>query len=47
MQVARDRLGGEALMVITVDSAVPSDVVAVLALETGANLVRSITLGTQ
>ena len=47
MQVARDRLGGEALMVITVDSAVPSDVVAVLALETGANLVRSITLGNQ
>jgi D-3-phosphoglycerate dehydrogenase len=46
MQVARDRRGGEALMVITVDSPVPSDVVAVLAMETGANLARSITLGT-
>lgn len=45
MQVARDRLGGEALMVITVDSPVPSDVVAVLAQETGANLARSVTLG--
>ncbi|MEK6648932.1 MAG: phosphoglycerate dehydrogenase [Actinomycetota bacterium] len=45
MQVARDHLGGEALMVITVDSSVPADVVALLARETGANLARSITLG--
>ncbi|HEX7404319.1 MAG TPA: phosphoglycerate dehydrogenase [Candidatus Nanopelagicaceae bacterium] len=45
MQVARDHLGGEALMVITVDSPVPGDVVAILAAETGANLARSITLG--
>jgi D-3-phosphoglycerate dehydrogenase len=47
MQVARDRLGGEALMVITVDSPVSSEVVAGLASETGANLARSITLGAQ
>lgn len=45
MQVARDHLGGEALMVITVDSLVPADVVALLTRETGANLVRSVTLG--
>jgi len=45
MQVARDHLGGEALMVITVDSPVPGNVLAVLASETGANLARSITLG--
>ena len=47
MQVARDQLGGEALMVITVDSPVSSEVVTVLASETGANLARSITLGAQ
>lgn len=47
MQVARNHLGGEALMVITVDSPVPAEVVEVLTLETGANMVRSVTLGSQ
>lgn len=47
MQVARDHLGGEALMAITVDSPVPSNIVEILALETGANIVRSVSLGAQ
>lgn len=47
MQVARNHLGGEALMVITVDSPVPAEIVEVLTLETGANMVRSVTLGSQ
>ena len=45
MQVARNHLGGEALMAITVDSPVSPDVLKDLSRETGANLVRSITLG--
>ncbi|MBI3428870.1 MAG: phosphoglycerate dehydrogenase [Actinobacteria bacterium] len=45
MQVARDHLGGEALMAITVDSSVAPVVLEDLSRETGANLVRSVTLG--
>jgi D-3-phosphoglycerate dehydrogenase len=45
MQVARNHEGGEALMAITVDSPVPPSVLDSLAKETGANLVRSVTLG--
>jgi D-3-phosphoglycerate dehydrogenase len=45
MQVARNHLGGEALMALTVDSPVSADVVDALVHDTGANLVRSVTLG--
>lgn len=45
MQVARNHMGGEALMALTVDSPVLLDVVEALHRETGANLVRSVTLG--
>lgn len=45
MQVARNHAGGEALMAITVDSPVVPAVLESLARETGANLVRSVTLG--
>lgn len=45
MQVARNHEGGEALMAITVDSPVMPAVLDSLAKETGANLVRSVTLG--
>lgn len=45
MQVARDHLGGNALMAITVDSPVAHSVLEDLTRETGANLVRSVTLG--
>ena len=45
MQVARSLQGGEALMALTVDSPVPSDVVEHLATITGADLARSVTLG--
>ena len=44
MQVARSAAGGEALMAITVDSAISPEVVAAVEKETGANLVRSVTL---
>lgn len=45
MQVARDHLGGHALMAITVDSPVERSVLDELSRETGSNLVRTITLG--
>jgi D-3-phosphoglycerate dehydrogenase len=44
MQVARNTAGGEALMAITVDSAVSDALVASVAKGTGAELVRSVTL---
>ena len=44
MQVARNKAGGEALMAITVDSAVSDALVASVAKGTGAELVRSVTL---
>ena len=45
MQVARNHAGGAALMVLTIDSSVPVDVLAALAKETGADITRSVTLG--
>jgi len=45
MQVARDHAGGAALMVITVDSPVPAEVLSSLAEQTGADLARSVNLG--
>ena len=44
MQVARDSAGGRALMAITVDSAIPKDMVATVAKETGAEMVRTVSL---
>ena len=44
MQVARDSAGGEALMALTVDSAVSEELIAAVAKETGAGSVRSVTL---
>ena len=44
MQVSRDAEGGNALMAITVDSAVSDAVLAAVKAETGATLVRSVTL---
>jgi D-3-phosphoglycerate dehydrogenase len=43
MQVARNQRGGEALMVLTVDSAIPADVLAKVAKETSATA-RFVTL---
>ena len=44
MQVARESAGGNALMALTVDSAVSDAVTDALKKETGADLVRSVTL---
>ncbi|CAB4537118.1 unannotated protein [freshwater metagenome] len=44
MQVARNRAGGEALMALNVDSSISAQVVAAVAKETGAELVRALTL---
>ncbi|MFI0260706.1 phosphoglycerate dehydrogenase [Streptomyces sp. NPDC017056] len=44
MQVARDTAGGEALVVLTVDQAVPSDVVTEIAREIRARSARSVDL---
>jgi len=44
MQVARSSAGGEALMALTVDSPVSADIAAKVAKESGAELVRSVTL---
>ncbi|NDC13174.1 MAG: phosphoglycerate dehydrogenase [Actinobacteria bacterium] len=44
MQVARDVAGGEALMAITVDSAIPQALISSVAKETGATLVRTVSL---
>ncbi|MEN9687445.1 MAG: hypothetical protein RL381_457 [Actinomycetota bacterium] len=44
MQVARESAGGNALMAITVDSAVSDAVADAVKKETGAELVRSVTL---
>lgn len=45
MQVARNHAGGAALMVITVDSPVPAEVLSSLAQQIGADLARSVNLG--
>ncbi len=44
MQVARNEAGGEALMAITVDSALSDSVLAQVKKEAGAKLARSVTL---
>jgi len=44
MQVARNAAGGEALMALTVDSLISDDLIAAVKKETGANVVRSVTL---
>jgi len=44
MQVARDKQGGEALMAITVDSSIDSDLVELVKNETGSHLARVATL---
>jgi D-3-phosphoglycerate dehydrogenase len=44
MQVARDTAGGDALMAITVDSAIPKEMVKVVKEETGAKMVRTVSL---
>jgi D-3-phosphoglycerate dehydrogenase len=44
MQVARSSAGGEALMAITVDSAIPDEIVSGVAKATGANLARTVSL---
>jgi D-3-phosphoglycerate dehydrogenase len=44
MQVARASAGGSALMAITVDSQVSDAIVSAVSKETGADLVRSVTL---
>ena len=44
MQVARESAGGSALMAITVDSTVSESVAEAVKKETGADLVRSVTL---
>jgi D-3-phosphoglycerate dehydrogenase len=44
MQVARESAGGNALMALTVDSAVSDSVADSLKKETGADLIRSVTL---
>ena len=44
MQVARDRAGGEALMVLTIDSAVGPELAATISTETKARVVRFVNL---
>lgn len=44
MQVARDEEGGEALMAISVDSVISASLVSQVEKETGAKLVRAVTL---
>ena len=44
MQVARDRAGGEALMVLTIDSAVGQELAATISIETKARVVRFVNL---
>ena len=44
MQVARSAAGGDALMAITVDSLISEDITESVKKETGANVVRSVTL---
>lgn len=45
MQVARAEVGGEALVVLTVDAEVPVDVLAVISDEIGAASARTVNLG--
>lgn len=47
MQVARTDIGGQALMALTVDSAIPNELIEVIAKETGAQMVRYVNLVTE
>lgn len=47
MQVARTDIGGQALMALTVDSAIPNELIEVIANETGAQMVRYVNLVTE
>ena len=47
MQVSRRQAGGEALMVLTVDSAIPTDALNDIALRIGATSARSVDLTTK
>jgi D-3-phosphoglycerate dehydrogenase len=44
MQVSRDVKGGKALMALTVDSAIPADVLEQIGAEIGAETGRSVDL---
>jgi D-3-phosphoglycerate dehydrogenase len=44
MQVGRTQEGGQALMALTVDSVIPKEVIEIIAIETGASLVRFVNL---
>jgi D-3-phosphoglycerate dehydrogenase len=44
MQVARSSAGGNALMALTVDSPISDELITSVKKETGAELVRSVTL---
>jgi D-3-phosphoglycerate dehydrogenase len=44
MQVARSTAGGNALMALTVDSQISDELITSVKKETGAELVRSVTL---
>jgi D-3-phosphoglycerate dehydrogenase len=44
MQVARNAAGGDALMALTVDSQISDDLISSVKKETGAQVVRSVTL---
>ena len=44
MQVARSSAGGNALMALTIDSPISDDLITSVKKETGAELVRSVTL---
>jgi D-3-phosphoglycerate dehydrogenase len=44
MQVARNEAGGEALMALNIDSALSPEIIAKVSKETGAHLVRTVTL---
>lgn len=47
MQVGRTDAGGQALMALTVDSAIPNELIEVIAKETGAAMVRYVNLVTE
>jgi D-3-phosphoglycerate dehydrogenase len=47
MQVSRRQAGGEALMVLTVDSAIPAEALADIAQRIGATSPRSVDLSTE
>ena len=44
MQVSRNEQGGKALVVLTLDSAIPADVLAAIAAEVDATLAEVVTL---